>query len=123
MSCLLSLPLLLSCLWSWFLFDIWGDRTGFNPAYYIVMCLPLIPLLFLPIVFPLIQTYLVEVICPAKHNWDKAEVRGKAPRIVSTTVPGGSIQLNDFSVALAIYNNDHNKDSVSTLNPMVKGTH
>ncbi|WP_230687577.1 hypothetical protein, partial [Streptococcus pneumoniae] len=33
MNCVLALPLLLSIAWSWFLFDIWGDVTGYNPAY------------------------------------------------------------------------------------------
>ena len=99
MSCLLSLPLLLSCLWSWFLFDIWGDQTGYSPAYYIILCLPLIPLIFLPIVFPLIQIYVIDYFCPSKHDWDHVAMRGKAPKIVSTTTvsnnnTNGSIELN-----------------------------
>ena len=60
MNCVLALPLLLSIAWSWFLFDIWGDVTGYNPAYTIFFCLPSIPLLFLPLVFPAIQSYILK---------------------------------------------------------------
>jgi hypothetical protein len=96
MSCLLSLPLLLAVLWSWFLFDIWGDRTGWNPAFAIFFCLPTIPLIFLPIIFPIVQKVLVNRFCPASHNWDEASVRGKAPKFLIDSKAVREIELQEF---------------------------
>jgi hypothetical protein len=117
MSCLLSLPLLLAVLWSWFLFDIWGDRTGFNPSFVIFFCLPTMPVIFLPIVFPAIQKFLVDQFCPARHNWDETQVRGKAPRIVtaSSSTAMGGIQLQELAPYMknVVRNPINNEDMAS----------
>jgi hypothetical protein len=48
-NCLLSLPLLLTMSWSWFLFDIWGDVVGYYPGVLIFFGLPPIAIIILPL--------------------------------------------------------------------------
>jgi hypothetical protein len=48
-NCILSLPLLLTISWSWFLFDIWGDVVGYYPGVLIFFGLPTVAVIILPL--------------------------------------------------------------------------
>jgi hypothetical protein len=68
MNCLLSLPSLLALLWSWFLFDIWGDSAGYYPAILIVFALPFFPLIGFPFIGPLLRRYVTDKLFPPEPS-------------------------------------------------------
>jgi hypothetical protein len=57
---LFSLPFLLSFVWSWFLFDIWGDKAGWHIACFIALGLPLIVVFVLPFITSATKTQAVD---------------------------------------------------------------
>jgi hypothetical protein len=64
-------------LWSWFLFDIWGDQSGFSPAYAVFIVLPLVPLILLPFIAPVIYKLVLYTFESffSKSNTDEVQPR------------------------------------------------
>jgi hypothetical protein len=77
LNSLISLPLLLSVLWSWFLFDIWGDQSGFSPAYAVFIVLPFVPLILLPFIAPAVNKLVLSTFESffSKSNADEVQPR------------------------------------------------